>query len=158
MQHSFWSAPRIRNYRKVKISEHAQRIHFVFSGNQVVRLDPEQSDGKSMNQGPPPLDNSWCRPKVVQPLGMRMPVMDYCSTNPEGVEISRNTLSTSKTGIQAVFYLPNYKPMESLFSSNFIPNTGPVEKTLFCTLYHCVIYICSFFFLLIQDALPKPTQ
>ena len=45
---SFWPALRIETSGKVQISEHAQRIRFVFSG-QSVTLDSEcaQSDGKS---------------------------------------------------------------------------------------------------------------
>lgn len=50
---SFCSVPRIPTSGEVQFSEHAQRIHFVFSHNQIFRYDSEhaQSDGKSVYRG-----------------------------------------------------------------------------------------------------------
>ena len=55
---SFWSAPRIATSENVQFLEHAQRMHFVFAANDIVRLDSEhaQSDGKSINRGLPVLN------------------------------------------------------------------------------------------------------
>ena len=50
----FWSAPRIATSGKVRFSEHAQSNRFVFSANQIVRLNSDaQSGGKSVNRGLP---------------------------------------------------------------------------------------------------------
>ena len=70
---SFWSAPRIATSGNVQFCMHVQSNHFIFSANQIVRLDSElvQSDGKSVNCGFLVLDLprghvSWCwSPKGV---------------------------------------------------------------------------------------------
>ena len=72
-------APRIATSGKVQFSEHAQRIRFTFSANQIFRFESEhaQSDGKSVNRALPVLDfprgrESWCWPKRARPLETRM--------------------------------------------------------------------------------------
>jgi len=76
---SFWSALGMATSGKVQISEYAQSNRFVFSANQMVRLDSghAQSDRKSVDRRLPVLDLprgrlSWCWLGGARPLEPRM--------------------------------------------------------------------------------------
>ena len=54
--YSFRSTPRSATSGRVRFSEHAQRIRFVLSANQICQTCHAHSDGKSVNRGLPVLD------------------------------------------------------------------------------------------------------